>query len=381
MLIAFLSAVLAVAPVAAQDPAAVIDPTAVSVPTLDPTVEPGAGTQRRVGRKVTPLVAPLPFRNSQIGWGGAVMVGLIHRFDPDTTIKPSTGAISGLASENGTWGVMAFEAARFKRDTWRVRGMAGYLFLRYDFYGIGIDEGNAGFSIPIEQGIFVAAAVGLRRVVGNLYLGGSLVWLETRVDLRDSVGGPTLPDQGLGSLFAPGLHAEYDDTDSDYWPIRGSLAELKVRLFSTQSGESGTFQRYTVSWSWYKGLRGRDLVLATNINSCFAPGDAPFYGLCSLGSGRYTLRGYTQGRYRDHVGNVVQAELRGHSKGRLGAVVFGGFGQVSPDAAGIFSSELLVAGGVGLRLQLTKEFPVHGRLDYAWGRDGGELYVSVGEAF
>ena len=52
---------------------------------------------------VTPLVAPLPFRNSQIGWGVALMVGLIHRFDADTALKPSTGAIAGLVSENGSW--------------------------------------------------------------------------------------------------------------------------------------------------------------------------------------------------------------------------------------------------------------------------------------
>ena len=58
-------------------------------------------------------MAPLPFRNSQIGWGVAVMVGLIHGFDADTTIKPSTGAVTGLVSENGSWGVMALEIARF----------------------------------------------------------------------------------------------------------------------------------------------------------------------------------------------------------------------------------------------------------------------------
>ena len=97
-----------------EPPTPVADPTAIDVPSLDPTAEPGTGTGRRTGRSVTPLVAPLPFRNSQIGWGEALMVGLIHRFDPDTTIKPSTGAVAGLASESGSWGVMAIEVARLK---------------------------------------------------------------------------------------------------------------------------------------------------------------------------------------------------------------------------------------------------------------------------
>ena len=42
-------------------------------------------------------MAPLPFRNSQIGWGVAVMVELIHGFDADTTIKPSTGAVPAFS--------------------------------------------------------------------------------------------------------------------------------------------------------------------------------------------------------------------------------------------------------------------------------------------
>ena len=385
MLVAILSATLVAlsAPVQGSASPAVIDPTVVDVPSIDPTAEAIPGSSRRTsGKGVTPLVAPIPFRNSQIGWGGVLMAGLIHRFDADTTLKPSTGAVGVMASENGSWGVMAIEVARFNRDAWRARGMVNYLNVRYDFYGIGIDAGEAGRSIPLDQTFFMAAGVLLRRVAGNVYLGASMMFLETTVALRDSLGPglPPVPDQSRAQLFAPGLQGEYDTRDNDYWPARGSLAELKARFFSTSTGESGTFQRYQLAWSVYSGLRGSDLVLATNINACAAAGDAPFYGLCSLGSGRYTMRGYTQGRYRDHYGNVVQAELRGH-KGRGGAVVFAGFGQVAATAGDIFNAQLLPAGGAGLRYQLTRKYPMHMRLDYAWGRDGGLLYFSVGEAF
>ena len=359
-----------------------IDPTAVDVPSIDPTADMAGGANRRErrGRSVTPLIAPMPFRNSQIGWGGALMVGLIHRFDADTAVKPSTGAVMALASENGSWGTMAIEVARFNGDAWRVRGMIGYMDIRYDFYGIGIDAGEAGRSVPLEQTFFPAALVVLRRVAGPLYLGGSIFRGETTIELRDSVPGLPVPDQARAVLLAPGVQVEYDTRDNDYWPERGSLAEAKGRFFSTSSGESGNFQRYTLSWSWYNGLRGRDLVLVTNVNACAAPGDAPFYGLCTLGFGRYTMRGYTQGRYRDHFGNVVQAELRGH-RGRFGGVAFASFGQVAEKGSEIFKAVLLPAGGLGARYQLTAKYPMHLRLDYAWGRDGGLLYFSVGEAF
>jgi hypothetical protein len=252
-------------------------------------------------------VAPLPYRNSQIGWGVALMVGLIHRFDADPTLKPSTGAIAGFASENGSWGVMGLEVARFGRDAWRARGITGYMDLKYDFYGIGIEDGEAGISIPIEQTIFVASAALLRRVVPGLYLGPTFVWMQTTVTPRDEEAPnlPVVPDQPRAHLLAPGLLAEWDTRNSDYWPDHGSLAQLKASFFGTTSGESGSFQRYLGAWPWYNGLRGPRLVLVTNLNACGAPGDAPFYGLCSLGSGRFALRGYTQGRYRDHYATVV----------------------------------------------------------------------------
>src|SRR4051794_27253829 len=124
------------------------------------SIEPAPGTVESTaeeGTGVTPLAAPLPFKNSQIGWGGALMLALIHRLDGDTTVKPSTGAIVGLVSENGSWGVMGMEMARLGRDSWRARGVAGYMDLQYDFYGIGIDAGEAGESIPIDQTFFVAS--------------------------------------------------------------------------------------------------------------------------------------------------------------------------------------------------------------------------------
>jgi Omp85 superfamily domain len=349
------------------------------------TIEPTSGSAEgmsRGGSGVTPLVAPLPFRNSQIGWGAALVLGLIHRFDADTSVKPSTGAIAGLVSENGSWGVMGLEMARFSGDTWRARGVAGYMDLEYDFYGIGIDAGESGQSVLLEQTFFLASGALLRHVAGGLYVGGQILWLTTTVTPLESAGPnqPAVPDQARTDLLAGGLQAEFDTRDDDYWPQRGSLAQLKGNFFTTTTGQSGSFQRYQAAWSWYHGLRGRRLVLATNLLVCGAPGDAPFYGLCSLGAGRFSVRGYTQGRYRDHYSTAAQVELRGHTTGRLGAVLFGGVAQVAPELSEILGAELLPSGGAGLRFQLARKFPMHLRVDYAWGRDGGVLYFSVGEA-
>ena len=109
------------------------------------------------------------------------MVGLIHRFDADTTLKPSTAAVAGFVSENGSWGVMGLETARFAGDAWRARAVFGYMDLKYDFYGIGIDAGTDGLSVPIEQTIVLASGALLRRITTGLYVGGAITWMQATV--------------------------------------------------------------------------------------------------------------------------------------------------------------------------------------------------------
>lgn len=364
--------------------AVTVDPNTAPTPGIDPIAADEGDAGRPSGSKVTPLVAPIPFKNSQIGWGLMLMVGAIHRFDADTTLKPSTGMIGGFYTENKSWGLMALEMARLARDTWRLRGVVSLMDVRYDFFGIGEDAGDAGISVPLEQRIGFAVGTASRRILPNLYAGGGALWMRTTVNLRGELP-PELSslesDLTQTDLFAFGLQGEYDTRDDDYWPTGGSVALLKTWFFTDGLGASREFQRVMMGWSWYTRLRGEGLLLATNLNAAAASSDAPSYMLPSVGAGRFGLRGYTQGRYRDKVMTTAQAELRWHSKGRFGSVAFFGFGQVAPDLGGLGEATLLPAGGLGLRYRLTRQFPMHMRFDYAWGKKENVFYFSVAEAF
>jgi len=377
---------VAAAPARSDEPVVLGSPGMAGTP---PSVDPAANVPESPGAPaagpgVTPFFAPIPFKNSQIGWGLAVMGGVIHRLDPDTTLKPSTGALGGFYSENKSWGVLAVEMARLKQDRWRLLGMAMYTDVHYDFFGVGEDAGDAGVSVPVDQKIALALVWGLRRWAKGFYAGPAFLWIRSDVALEETAGFPELPaDEDLTriDLLAPGIQAEFDSRNDDYWPSHGSYALTRATFFTPGMGSSREFQRYMAGWSWFASLKPERLVLATNLNTTIAKGDVPFWAIPSVGAGMYGLRGYTQGRYRDKVVTTIQAELRGHTAGRLGANAFFGIAQVAPSLGDLGDADVLPGGGAGLRFQLTDKYPMHMRADYAWGKKESILYISIGEAF
>jgi hypothetical protein len=384
-LLVLLALLIVATPARADEPVMLLSSGMTGTPTsVDPEANVPEVTTPSAGAGVTPFFAPIPFKNSQLGWGLAGMAGVIHRFDPDTTLKPSTGALAGFYTENKSWGVLAVEMARLSQDRWRLLGLAMYTDLQYDYFGIGEEAGDAGVSIPIDQKVALVVVSGLRRLTRGLYAGPAFLWIRSDVALDDSTASSETPaDEDLTriDLLAPGLQAEFDSRDDDYWPSHGSYALARSTFFTPDMGSSREFQRYMVGWSWFGTLKPERLVLATNINTTIASGDVPFWAIPSVGAGMYGLRGYTQGRYRDKIVTTLQAELRGHTAGRLGANAFFGIAQVAPSFDALGDAEVLPGGGAGLRLQLTDKYPMHMRADYAWGKKESILYISIGEAF
>jgi len=67
--------------------------------------------------------------------------------------------------------------------------------------------------------------------------------------------------------------------------------------------------------------------------------------------------------------------------GRFGIAAFGGFGGVGSKFSEMGFSDLLPAGGGGLRFRLTKKYPINYRIDYGFGKGGSTLSIGVMEAF
>jgi Omp85 superfamily domain len=359
-------------------------PFDVTLPTAD-VDEPEAGEADRPSvspKRVTPLIAPIPGYNPQYGGTLAVALGAIHRFDMDTTVKPSTGMLVGLATTNGSWGVMGLEMARLQRDAWRLGILGGYFRLQYDFYGVGTDAGAQGISLPVVQPMGFGLGQVLRRVSPALYVGlrGVYSHVDFRpdtnaipVELRPYVQGRSYTSVALAPVV------QYDSRNDQYFPTRGTLVDAMARLFSPTIGSDSAYQGYTLRASSYRGLGGGRDVLAIGLTGCLMAGEVPVPGLCMIG-GQDRLRGYEPGRYRDRFLLGSQAEYR-HPFGRFGATAFVGASTVAPRASALTWGDVLPAGGVGLRYRLTKAYAMHYRVDVAYGKDGWQYYVALNEAF
>ncbi len=171
-----------------------------------------------------------------------------------------------------------------------------------------------------------------------------------------------------------GPRFQWDSRDDVFYPKRGVFMDSSLDLFSQSLGSKFTYQYAKVAFNKYVTL-SKHQVLAVRGMACAANGDrVPIYDLCLFGATN-DLRGYPAGRYQDRRMFATQAEYRlmfpvQGFLGRFGVVAFAGFGAVGDTFGDIGTSDLLPAGGGGLRFRLTKKNPINFRVDYGIGNVG-----------
>jgi len=121
-------------------------------------------------------------------------------------------------------------------------------------------------------------------------------------------------------------------------------------------------------------------VLAMEGYAVYAPGDVPLAEIPALG-GPSRLRGYYQGRFRDHLYATAQLECRVRISGRFSVAPFAAVGNVFSDPAAVSLAHPKLAGGAALRFNLKKERDLNIHLDVARSPISSGVYVNLGEAF
>ena len=171
----------------------------------------------------------------------------------------------------------------------------------------------------------------------------------------------------------------YDLRDSSLNTQNGVLFSASLMFADGAIGSDFDYDKLIAAANIYRQIRP-GTVVAGRASLCRVSGGAPFFDMCMFGASS-DLRGYDTGKFRDNASWAIQGEIRQHLFGKFGAVAFGGFGGTAPSLSNIDETEFLPSFGVGLRFMPVKAANTNVRIDYAYGKDGGALYISVGEAF
>ena len=327
------------------------------------------------------VIAPIPGRSPQLGWKLTLAGGyFLNPRDEESETAPSIVGGFAMVAENGSYAYGAGGNFHLLDDKLRVKVGAGFMDVRYKFYGIGNTIGDLGIDVDIlqEAPMYFASAtwrVWKKWYVGLGYLGGN-VDTTARFNLANPppFSLPTV-ELDIGALTIP---IEFDGRDHEQFPRNGWFVSGRSMLYRESLGSDFDAETFKLAINRYRPM-GDTNVLALRAVFQSASGDAPFFLLSTFG-GSTDLRGYPSGRYRDQVMYALQGEYRWQYNDRWIFTGFAGFGEVA-ESFGDIGKNFLPAAGIGVRFVLSKKHRVGLSMDVAVGDDGTEYYFGIGEAF
>jgi len=327
------------------------------------------------------VIAPIPGRSPQLGWKLTLAGGyFLESRDEDSEAAPSLLGGFAMIAENGSYAYGGGANLHLMDDRLRVKAGAGYMDVRYRFYGIGNDDAENGISVDILQEAPMYFASASWRVWNKLYVGLGYLGGDVETRLRFTLPDTQFFDPRLKlDIGAYAIPIEFDTRDHAQFPRNGWLVNGRAMFYRESAGGDFDAETFKVSVNHYRPMREQDVLAFRATVRSTGGDDVPFFLLSSFG-GSTDLRGYPSGRYRDRMMYALQSEYRWQFNDRWIFTGFAGFGEVA-DNFGDFGENYLPAAGIGTRFVLSKKHRVGLSVDIAVGKDGTEFYFGVGEAF
>lgn len=265
----------------------------------------------------------------------------------------------------------------------RLAGNVQYIKFPTKFWGIGNDTPESAEEDYTPRTL-LAVVEAQREVLRGWFVGGRVqVARRTLREVSDSgqlVTG-TVPGSADGSIIEGSLLLTYDGRDNTIYPTRGQYHQVNVLGASTGLGSDFGYAGTRFDLRGYVSPATRHVIAVRAVGETRS-GTPPFDLLPQLG-GDVLLRGYYQGRFRDHTLVAFQSEYRMPVIWRIGVVAFADAGQVAPRVGDLQFDAFKVSLGGGLRFLLSPREGLNIRADYGYGLDvkSGGFYLAIGEAF
>lgn len=200
----------------------------------------------------------------------------------------------------------------------------------------------------------------------------------------DSIPSPeNIVGENGGAYFGLGLGVLKDKRNSILTPTSDYYFEFSSRFYAEALGSASNYSSILLDGRKYLDFESKGKhVLAFQGKALFTSGEVPFIDLAKLG-GKFMMRGYIEGRYRDKQYIQLQTEYRATIIGRFGGTLFAGAGNVMPRIGDFQMNSVKAAVGFGLRFNINRKDPANVRIDFGYGfdKEAKGVYITFGEAF
>ncbi|MFI5162947.1 MAG: hypothetical protein ACHQHN_16820 [Sphingobacteriales bacterium] len=262
-------------------------------------------------------------------------------------------------------------------------------------FGLGSNSGIEN-QAPMNYNYLRFSEIVLRKVTGNLYLGGGYI-IDGHSDI--SIGpteNGTMSDyitykkhstKTHSSSSGLTLNGQFDTRDSPINASEGFYATYEFRQNLKTLGSTSTWSSLILDVRKYVRFpaSSNNVLAFWSYDWLTLGGRPPYLDLPSTlwDASTNAGRGYIQGRFRGAQMVYGEAEYRYHitSNGLIGGVVFINAESFSA-APGTRLQAVQPAAGPGLRIKLNKVSKTNISIDYGFGTQGSRgLFVNVGELF
>ena len=294
------------------------------------------------------------------------------------TTATSSAQVATMASISGFYRVQA-NGEHYISNRSRIRYKADIASLPTRFWGLGYDaainnthseytnfstNASAQYLYHIGHGMHIGAGIDLRYGKANCFESLAEEYLQRRVR----------------SAYTTGLSltALYDSRNDSHTTTRGIYLSFTPEVRPKALGNYPTTLWHVTAQADYYQPLWKGATAAIDLYADLWSSATPWFYWPSLG-GQSRMRGYYYGRYTDSKMLTAQVELRQHIYGPLGAVMWGGAGNIFSTLSTFEWGHTLPNAGLGLRLNLNNRTAL--RIDYGFGRRTGGLIINVNEAF
>ncbi len=339
------------------------------------------GDEERSAWSPFPIIGFSPETSGLFG-AGTVFTFATSDDTDERMLRRSAVTVVGWATLKRQYAVGIAPNIYLDGETWQLESQMGAALWPNRFYPLGDDARDAD-SESYSERVFAARLTATREVFERVRAGLRLAGVHATT-VRTEQGGllasGEVPGGNGGRVVGVGPVLVRDSRDNNFDTRRGGFYQLLAGWHDSALGSEFDYVDAELDMRRFLPVWG-DHTLAFQIFARSTWGNPPFQLQAPLG-GKYNLRGYFEGRFRDRHSATVTAEYRLPVWWRIGAVVFGGAGQVAPALDEFDWASPKVAGGVGLRFSLNPHDRINLRFDGATNAEGDlALYVHLGEAF